>query len=747
MTQITHYVGPTLRKCYHLAVFDSLTGVTAHASDDSPASPPAVRYSLRPGDFVVFFKGVFGDTSTLEWTRLSKIEVSTSEDGSSVFAFTGTEAYPVDHGKRIAIYRHDSSGMLCDVTRGLFVWLDDVDVTPGQMLPGTYFTSVDRMKNSMNRRQNEVNAKLAASDELRNLRVPLTAPSTNTEDVVSTAIMERIKARYALNIEARYSPVSSPPPSSLHHPSPRTQDIPINTQALNRLIPAKSTQIDEPLPYWNAHLAPLIGHLIDTSQGDRHAHACITRLVLAAPRPMFTIVDAFKDLSTDEYDFHPDDDAIYALSQYGKRGIKQTVFPYPPLPAAPGTPSTAQILGYSGSTYGLPKEIHMEVIDKNSPSRGALFPLPPNILQPLVALIGQGEARARPVHPNFPYLHHAPVENMNPDIEGPLATAISEFLQELGYNTTKKGVRIEADRLFTVEHAIMDSHTDVNSALITPQAIAVHSSFRGMKFEDVVPFIAVIPGSQDGASLLVWPPLKPGETSCQSIAVHVKFGDMMVLRAEFVHAGSFGLLAGSRCKMPRLHLLVYQKGGFSGDRVPTNYYSDPAGVPFVRTRLLTVEHQMWFPRQTRRSWVGGEIVSEDMAADDTPSPTSPTTDNVGGNSPSDATAPAQVPTGKPSTATSTSAATAPAHAPPEMPAPANSTEKPSPANSTSATTAPAHVPPEKPPPGVSTEDGPFQADKLAPDATPATQPGSPHAQSADMNADIGAQEEVAVHGT
>ena len=96
----------------------------------------------------------------------------------------------------------------------------------------------------------------------------------------------------------------------------------------------------------------------------------------------------------------------------------------------------------------------MEGVNNDPPARASVFPLTPNILDPLVALMKQGESKATPVHSNFKYLKQNRVENMDQEIEQLLKAAFAEVLHDLGYNTTNQGVLIDAARLYTVVHAL-----------------------------------------------------------------------------------------------------------------------------------------------------------------------------------------------------------------------------------------------------------------------------------------------------
>ena len=95
-----------------------------------------------------------------------------------------------------------------------------------------------------------------------------------------------------------------------------------------------------------------------------------------------------------------------------------------------------------------------------------------------------------------------------------------------------------------------------------------------------------------------------------SVSVHVPYQHALILRADVVHASTVGYVHFANTTMPRLHGVISQIGGYQRDLSVRNFYEDVNNVSFTETHHLSEEHKIWFPRQTRVKFKGGEIITD-----------------------------------------------------------------------------------------------------------------------------------------
>ena len=162
------------------------------------------------------------------------------------------------------------------------------------MCPGTYLTNFGRMRSVMHRRQLELNVSLALSKDLNKWRVPVTTPSTNSDDCVARRIMDTILRQHKIIIKRErllsHSFDSSPSPSPL-----TTQPPTLDVKKLNELIPSVDTRIDDPIQL-SDEVCPLLTNHIDTSHGDLFSIASINQLMISAPIPIFKFTTSVASL-------------------------------------------------------------------------------------------------------------------------------------------------------------------------------------------------------------------------------------------------------------------------------------------------------------------------------------------------------------------------------------------------------------------------------------------------------------------
>ena len=77
----------------------------------------------------------------------------------------GSDPVSYDHNK-MAVYCHDKTGVLQDVTQGRFVCGEQLTPVSGEMAPGSFYSSGNLMADIFHRCQSDFNRRLAAAGKI-----------------------------------------------------------------------------------------------------------------------------------------------------------------------------------------------------------------------------------------------------------------------------------------------------------------------------------------------------------------------------------------------------------------------------------------------------------------------------------------------------------------------------------------------------------------------------------------------------
>jgi hypothetical protein len=128
----------------------------------------------------------------------------------------------------------------------------------------------------------------------------------------------------------------------------------------------------------------------------------------------------------------------------------------------------------------------------------------------------------------------------------------------------------------TLERNVQEPHIDYEWPDVEPSAFQKKRRRKGfeLSYKEWVPFIALFPVTADGMTVEVWnarsrhdhPESEHDEEGC---LVHILYGEILLLRADVVHAGGFKTAASGN---PRCHFYVYKTGGNVHSTHPSNSY-------------------------------------------------------------------------------------------------------------------------------------------------------------------------------
>ena len=114
----------------------------------------------------------------------------------------GSDPISYEHNK-MAVYRHDDTGLLHDVTRGTFVDGDSLTPIVGEMLAGSFYTAGHSMADTLRRHQANINKDIASgkiSGPSKGIDV-IAAPPVQ-EDVNLTEVMRAVNNQYKTVVNA-----------------------------------------------------------------------------------------------------------------------------------------------------------------------------------------------------------------------------------------------------------------------------------------------------------------------------------------------------------------------------------------------------------------------------------------------------------------------------------------------------------------------------------------------------------------
>lgn len=146
------------------------------------------------------------------------------------------------------------------------------------------------------------------------------------------------------------------------------------------------------------------------------------------------------------------------------------------------------------------------------------------------------------------------------EMEAFITIKIREQLTSIGYCSKDQDLQLYLSFLKTLKTEVQPPHIDYHWQNISPQDF--HKRPRSYKgnYKEWVPFIALFPLSRDGMTVEVWnarskhdvPENKEDETG---ILVDIPFGEILLLRADVVHAGGFATAPSGN---PRGHFYIYK---------------------------------------------------------------------------------------------------------------------------------------------------------------------------------------------
>jgi hypothetical protein len=124
----------------------------------------------------------------------------------------------------------------------------------------------------------------------------------------------------------------------------------------------------------------------------------------------------------------------------------------------------------------------------------------------------------------------------------------------------KQEIRLYLSFMKSLENKVQDPHIDYKWHNIEPyKENKRRRGFRG-NYNDWIPFIALFPVTSDGMTVEIWnarsehehPKSEGDKKGC---LVHIPYGQMLLLRADVVHAGGFKTAPSGN---PRRHFYVYK---------------------------------------------------------------------------------------------------------------------------------------------------------------------------------------------
>ena len=161
---------------------------------------------LRVGDIVSYFSHpyAFNTLHALTWDVVTTITVhQCSVQGTTAnVSVAGSDPISYEHNK-MAVYRHDDTGLLNDVTRGTFVDGDSLTPIVGEMVSGSFYTAGHSMADTLRRHQTNINKDITSgkiSGPSKGIDV-IAAPPVQ-EDVNLTEVMRAVNNQYKTLVNA-----------------------------------------------------------------------------------------------------------------------------------------------------------------------------------------------------------------------------------------------------------------------------------------------------------------------------------------------------------------------------------------------------------------------------------------------------------------------------------------------------------------------------------------------------------------
>jgi hypothetical protein len=190
-------------------------------------------------------------------------------------------------------------------------------------------------------------------------------------------------------------------------------------------------------------------------------------------------------------------------------------------------------------------------------------------------------------------------------VEGLLRAVIKRKLLEVGYCNEDQDIQFWVSFLTSKTTRVQDPHIDYKWEDIDPEQFMGKKprSYKEGCYKEWVPFIAMIPLTEEGMVIEIWP-LMAQEANPQGQLVHIGLNNILLLRADVVHAGGY---ATSSEGNPRVHLYVTKSGGQAAAYPPANSYNFPHSTTALSstykhaTEAEDIYNDFFFRRDTSKS--------------------------------------------------------------------------------------------------------------------------------------------------
>lgn len=141
-----------------------------------------------------------------------------------------------------------------------------------------------------------------------------------------------------------------------------------------------------------------------------------------------------------------------------------------------------------------------------------------------------------------------------------LSSKIRQALIKIGYCSEDQELQLYMSFLKTLKTEVQRPHIDYHWKDISPRYFKKRPRSYNGNYEEWVPFIALFPLTQDGMTVEVWNArsnhdMPACNEDAEGVIVNIAFGEMLVLRADVVHAGGFATAVSGN---PRGHFYVYK---------------------------------------------------------------------------------------------------------------------------------------------------------------------------------------------
>lgn len=146
------------------------------------------------------------------------------------------------------------------------------------------------------------------------------------------------------------------------------------------------------------------------------------------------------------------------------------------------------------------------------------------------------------------------------EMEKYLSSRIRQELVRIGYCVENQELQLYLSFMKTLKTEVQAPHIDFHWEDISPGNFKKRPRAYKDNYKEWVPFIALFPLTQDGMTIEVWNSrskhsLPECNEGLYGVLVNIAFGEILVLRADVVHAGGFATAASGN---PRGHFYIYK---------------------------------------------------------------------------------------------------------------------------------------------------------------------------------------------